>query len=454
MTMGHGHPPADRHVVRRRRHLHRLAVGVRRRPPQGVARHRGPDDRRRRERARVPSPTVAASAVNPEVAVPAADSPAAAETGETVIHAVIAAEAAAAGPRDPRAAAGHGPGPQEALPDLRRRPAQQIGTVYAVDGVDFEIMPGETFALVGESGCGKTTLGRTVIQLTPSTDGRVVFDGYELADVDPEDMRPLRRRMQIIFQDPFGSLNPRMPISDIIGEGLLAQGLSDRRARDKRVEDALELVGLRREYTPPLPARVLRRPAAAHRRRPGPRAGSGLHRRGRARVGPRRVDPEPGPEPAPRPQARPQADLPVHQPQPVGRAVLQRPGRGHVPRQDRRGRARSSSCTRTRATRTRSRCCPRSPKPTRAAARSASSSRATCRRRPRPRPAAGSTPAAGSASGSATPSAARPTIPSCGRSQQEGHRVACHFAEDISQSTVEKAAAETPAVVAAAVEVE
>jgi oligopeptide/dipeptide ABC transporter ATP-binding protein len=126
---------------------------------------------------------------------------------------------------------------------------RQIGTVFAVDGVDFEIMPGETFALVGESGCGKTTLGRTVIQLTPSTAGRVVFDGYELADVDPDDMRPLRRRMQIIFQDPFGSLNPRMPISDIIGEGLLSQGLTDRKARDTRVEDALELVGLRREYT-------------------------------------------------------------------------------------------------------------------------------------------------------------------------------------------------------------
>jgi peptide/nickel transport system ATP-binding protein len=126
---------------------------------------------------------------------------------------------------------------------------RQIGTVYAVDGVDFEIMPGETFSLVGESGCGKTTLGRTVIQLTEPTDGRVVFDGYEFADVDPDDMRPLRRRMQIIFQDPFGSLNPRMPVSDIIGEGLLAQGLTDRAARDKRVEDALELVGLRREYT-------------------------------------------------------------------------------------------------------------------------------------------------------------------------------------------------------------
>jgi oligopeptide transport system ATP-binding protein len=126
---------------------------------------------------------------------------------------------------------------------------RQIGTVYAVDGVDFDVYPGEIFSLVGESGCGKTTLGRTVLQLTPPTDGKVVFDGYELADVDPDDMRPLRRRMQIIFQDPFGSLNPRMPVLDIIGEGLLAQGVTDRKTRDKRVEDSLEIVGLRRDYT-------------------------------------------------------------------------------------------------------------------------------------------------------------------------------------------------------------
>ena len=101
-----------------------------------------------------------------------------------------------------------------------------VANVHAVDDVTFDLFEGETLGLVGESGCGKTTLGRTVIQLTPSTDGRVVFDGYELADVDPDDMRPLRRRMQIIFQDPFGSLNPRMPVSDLIGEGLLAH--SDR----------------------------------------------------------------------------------------------------------------------------------------------------------------------------------------------------------------------------------
>ena len=126
---------------------------------------------------------------------------------------------------------------------------RQIGTIYAVDGVDFDVFAGEVFSVVGESGCGKTTLGRTLLQLTPSTAGHVIFDGYELADVDPDDMRPLRRRMQIIFQDPFGSLNPRMPISDIIGEGLLAQGINNRTDRDKRVGDALELVGLRRAYT-------------------------------------------------------------------------------------------------------------------------------------------------------------------------------------------------------------
>jgi oligopeptide/dipeptide ABC transporter ATP-binding protein len=126
---------------------------------------------------------------------------------------------------------------------------RQVGTIYAVDGVDFDVYPGEVFSVVGESGCGKTTLGRTLLQLTPPTAGHVVFDGYELGDVDPDDMRPLRRRMQIIFQDPFGSLNPRMPVSDIIGEGLLAQGVTDRRERDKRTEDALEVVGLRRDYS-------------------------------------------------------------------------------------------------------------------------------------------------------------------------------------------------------------
>src|SRR3954451_15503548 len=170
-------------------------------------------------------------------------------TDGTVVRAVVAPEAAVPASVDAVRPLMSVQGLKKHFPIYGGVLRRQIGTVYAVDGVDFDIMPGETFSLVGESGCGKTTLGRTVIQLTPSTDGRVVFDGYQLADVDPDDMRRLRRRMQIIFQDPFGSLNPRMPVSDIIGEGLLAQGLSDRRARDQRVEDSLELVGLRREYS-------------------------------------------------------------------------------------------------------------------------------------------------------------------------------------------------------------
>jgi len=133
---------------------------------------------------------------------------------------------------------------------------RQVATVYAVDGVDFDVRPGEIFSLVGESGCGKTTLGRSILRLTEPTDGQVTFDGKTIYDhANPgsmpslDQMRPLRRRLQIIFQDPFGSLNPRMPVSDIIGEGLLAQGMRNRHERDRKVEDALEIVGLRREYT-------------------------------------------------------------------------------------------------------------------------------------------------------------------------------------------------------------
>jgi oligopeptide/dipeptide ABC transporter ATP-binding protein len=128
---------------------------------------------------------------------------------------------------------------------LRRK----VGTVYAVDGVDFEIKKGEIFAVVGESGCGKTTLGRTVLQLLPPTDGTVSFDGTDITGWKSNRMRPVRKRMQIIFQDPFGSLNPRMPVSDIIGEGLIAQGMKNSKERIAKIERTLEAVGLRKSYT-------------------------------------------------------------------------------------------------------------------------------------------------------------------------------------------------------------
>jgi peptide/nickel transport system ATP-binding protein len=131
---------------------------------------------------------------------------------------------------------------------------RHVGDVKAVDDVSFDVREGEVFGLVGESGCGKSTLGKTLIQLQPPTAGVAKLDGVPIFGKKGKELKKLRRRMQIIFQDPVGSLNPRMPISDIIGEGLLAQADSenrwgDRKVRDKRVGDYLDAVGLRRDYT-------------------------------------------------------------------------------------------------------------------------------------------------------------------------------------------------------------
>jgi oligopeptide/dipeptide ABC transporter ATP-binding protein len=121
--------------------------------------------------------------------------------------------------------------------------------VRAVDGVDFYVQEGETLAIVGESGCGKSTVGRLVLRLLEPTDGQVRFEGDDLLALDSDGLRARRRRMQVIFQDPYASLNPRMTVGAMLGEPLrLHRLIGDERARRGRVSELLELVGLRPDH--------------------------------------------------------------------------------------------------------------------------------------------------------------------------------------------------------------
>jgi peptide/nickel transport system ATP-binding protein len=120
------------------------------------------------------------------------------------------------------------------------------GAVYAVDGVSFSIAPHETLGLVGESGCGKSTVGRTVLRLVEPTAGSIRLDGHDITHLGKAELRPYRPRMQIIFQDPFSSLNPRMSAGDIVGEPLQVHGLAHGREKEERVAALFDQVGLRR----------------------------------------------------------------------------------------------------------------------------------------------------------------------------------------------------------------
>ena len=125
---------------------------------------------------------------------------------------------------------------------------REVAQVHAVDDVSLEINKGDTLGLVGESGCGKSTLGRCFVRLYDLTSGRLIFDGQDITSLSRRELRPLRRELQIVFQDPYASLNPRKRVGSIVGAPLEIHGIGDRKDRKKRVQELLEKVGLSPEH--------------------------------------------------------------------------------------------------------------------------------------------------------------------------------------------------------------
>lgn len=120
--------------------------------------------------------------------------------------------------------------------------------VIAVDGISFEVKKGETFGLVGESGCGKSTLGRTILRIYEPTKGEIVFEGEDISRLSRKKILPYRQKLQMIFQDPYASLNPRFTVGEIIEEPMVIHHMYDEKKRKKRVQELLETVGLKPDH--------------------------------------------------------------------------------------------------------------------------------------------------------------------------------------------------------------
>jgi oligopeptide transport system ATP-binding protein len=161
-----------------------------------------------------------------------------------------------AGVRPMAAAPANGRAPLLAVDDLVKHfdirgglmGVTKLGAVRAVDGVSFTVTEGETLGLVGESGCGKTTLGKVILRLIPPTSGSVTFEGKPLFQLNSRELKAARRDIQVVFQDPYASLNPRMSVGEIVGEGLYVHGMTNKREREAAVRDLLKRVGLNQQH--------------------------------------------------------------------------------------------------------------------------------------------------------------------------------------------------------------
>ncbi|WP_395345973.1 ATP-binding cassette domain-containing protein [Variovorax sp. UC122_21] len=232
-----------------------------------------------------------------------------------------------------RAAAGE---PLLSVQDLRTDyPTRGGGVLHAVDGVSFDIRAGETVGLVGESGCGKSTLSRTLLRLVDPAGGRIVFDGTDIASLSEKALKPWRRRVQMVFQDPYASLNPRRSVFDILESVLKVHGVDDRAERRNRIAAILERVGLPADAARRFPNEFSGGQRQAHRHRASARAAAVAGGARRAGVGARRVGAGADPEPAGGAEGGLRAVLPVHLARSVGGAVHRGSGDGDEQGEDR-----------------------------------------------------------------------------------------------------------------------